>query len=121
MLKVKDKIPLALGLLAGIWFVLVYLISQTQLDLAGIYLICIAIFFTLDGILDNKSGILNILLGVTLLISDLIMLLIQKDSLTSFNSIIFIILALFFLTIGIGLYLGFLPVKKFKSWYELRK
>ncbi|MEN6294395.1 MAG: hypothetical protein ABFC34_12295 [Methanobacterium sp.] len=113
MVKIKNWVNFGLGLFLELCFVLRYMINSL-IDFSGVIIICWGTFLILDAILDNKSAILMSLLGVILLIS-FIALLSQKQSFSALDVVIYIGLPLIMIIMGIGVHLGFLPKKIFKS------
>ncbi len=77
---------------------------------AGIFLLSMSLL-TLDGILENKTSIIFILIGFMALILFLISLMGQKIILYSVKDYLFILFPIMFIILGIIVYLDYLPIK----------
>lgn len=116
MIKIRNAGSVALGLLAATCFVFGYLNSPNQIDLFSVFLLCFSVLFILNGILEEqKTPIIYMIVGVLMLISLLIMVLFQNKSLSTWDLVVFSVIAILSLAVGIGVHVGFLPKRLLKN------
>lgn len=114
MVKIKNWANFGLGLFLELCFVLGYLMTNSPIDFLGVIIICWGAFLILTEIIENKTGILMSLFGVILLTS-FIILLSQKQTISTLDLVIYIGLPLTMIITGMGIHFGFIPEKIFKS------
>ena len=99
MVKIKNWGLFGMGLFLELCFVLRYM-TNSLIDFSSIIIICFGAFFILDAVLDNKSAILYSLIGVILLTS-FIILLSQKQTISTLDLVIYIGLPVILIIMGI--------------------
>lgn len=97
----------ALGLMATTFSIWLLIMNNGQFQLQGIFLITMS-FLTLNGILENKKGIVTILMGIVALSLFLIITMTQKIELNSLKDYLFIMFPIALIIVGILTQLGYL-------------
>lgn len=99
-----------MGLLGATCFTFGCIMSNGNFQLQSIFLLSMSLL-TLDGIMENKSSIVYILIGLVALSLFLISVMSQKIILHSLKDYLFILFPIAFIILGIVVHLGYLPEK----------
>jgi len=98
---------LGLGLMAATFSIWLYIMNDDLFQLQGIFLISMSLL-TFNGILENKTGIIYILMGIVALSLFLIMTITQKIELISLKDYLFILFPIALIILGILTQLGYI-------------
>lgn|GEM_PF-7065441 len=107
LIKITHMPSFGLGLMATTFSIWLYIMNNGLFQLQGIFLISMS-FLTLNGILENKKGIVSILMGIVALSLFLIMTMTQKIELNSLKDYLFILFPIALIIVGILTQLGYL-------------
>lgn len=107
MIKITHVPSLGLGLMAATFSIWLYIMNDDLFQLQGIFLISMSLL-TFNGILENKTGIVYILMGIVALSLFLIMTITQKIELISLKDYLFILFPIALIILGILTQLGYI-------------
>lgn len=107
LIKITHMPSFGLGFMATTFSIWLYIMNNGLFQLQGIFLISMS-FLTLNGILENKQGIVSILMGIVALSLFVIMTMTQKIELNSLKDYLFILFPIALIIVGIITQLGYL-------------